>query len=232
MSRKDTILIAILVNIGVLTVLFMTSIKHQPLLINAAGEIAIETKSGSLVAPKQALDQVDLVLSQYEEKKKTAEVSPPPPEIPKKEPEMIIPATTYAFESKTEGKKELPATVTFESTHPTDWMAIEVKSGDVLEKIARHHGCTVEEIKKANHLSSPHLYIGQTLYVPKASVRSQAQTHSSSVSEPIYYVVKPGDNPWTIAMKNQLKIEELLRLNNLDELKAKKLKPGDKLRIK
>jgi hypothetical protein len=32
-------------------------------------------------------------------------------------------------------------------------------------------------------------------------------------------------------MKNQMKVDELLRLNNLDEEKAKRLKPGDQLRI-
>jgi LysM repeat protein len=166
MSRKDTILIAILVNIGVLTVLFMTSIKHPTLMINSSGEVAIETKSAALPAPKQALDQVDLVLSQYEEKKKTIEIAPPPPveHRVREQPAMVIPATSHSFESKKE-----PALVANSDLTPSDWITIEIKSGDVLEKIAKNHGCSVEELKRVNHLSSPHLYIGQTLYVPKAT---------------------------------------------------------------
>ncbi len=230
MSRKDTILIAILVNVGVLTILFMTSIKHPTLVINSGGEISIETKNSNPIAPKQALDQVDLVLSQYEEKKKNMEIAPPV-EIAKKEPELVIPATTFAFEQKTEPKKDNAPSVAYEDLPPVDWITIEIKSGDVLEKIAKNHGCSVEEIKRVNHLSSPHLYIGQTIYVPKTSIKAVSSPQNEP-QEAKYYVVKQGDNPWTIAMKNQLKIEELLRLNNLDESKAKKLKPGDRLRIK
>ncbi len=47
-----------------------------------------------------------------------------------------------------------------------------------------------------------------------------------------YYTMKVGDNPWVIAMKHHMKVEELLRLNGLNEEKARKLKPGDRLRIK
>jgi hypothetical protein len=57
-------------------------------------------------------------------------------------------------------------------------------------------------------------------------------SESKVVDEGKYYIVKSGDNPWSIAIKNHIKFDELLRLNHLDEEKAKKLKPGDKLRIK
>ena len=47
-----------------------------------------------------------------------------------------------------------------------------------------------------------------------------------------YYTVKPGDNPWTIAMKHHIKVDDLLKMNDLDNHKAKKLRPGDKLKIR
>ena len=47
-----------------------------------------------------------------------------------------------------------------------------------------------------------------------------------------FYTVKQGDNPWTIAVKNQLKVDELLKLNDLNDEKARRLRPGDKLRIR
>jgi LysM repeat protein len=53
-----------------------------------------------------------------------------------------------------------------------------------------------------------------------------------TASAPDYYTVKVGDNPWTIAMKHHMKVEELLRINSLNEEKARKLKPGDRLRIR
>ncbi len=47
-----------------------------------------------------------------------------------------------------------------------------------------------------------------------------------------YYTVKVGDNPWSIAMKHHMKVEELLKLNGLNEENARKLKPGNRLRIR
>ena len=49
---------------------------------------------------------------------------------------------------------------------------------------------------------------------------------------PEYYTMKVGDNPWAIAMKHHMKVEELLRLNGLNEERARKLKPGDRLRTR
>ncbi len=116
---------------------------------------------------------------------------------------------------------------------------IIVKQGDTLDKIAKNYRATVSEIMRLNRLTDSRLHIGQILYVPKndeflfdakQSPMSEIPT-SSNKTEAKYYIVKHGDNPWTIAIKNGIKVEELLRLNNLDENKAKKLKPGDKLRI-
>ncbi|NGX46548.1 MAG: hypothetical protein K940chlam2_01740, partial [Chlamydiae bacterium] len=44
--------------------------------------------------------------------------------------------------------------------------------------------------------------------------------------------VVSGDNPWTIAVKNRIKVDQLLKLNGLNEEKARCLKPGDRLRIR
>ena len=47
-----------------------------------------------------------------------------------------------------------------------------------------------------------------------------------------FYVVKEGDSPWAIALSNGIRLDELLKLNGLDEQKARKLRPGDRLRIR
>jgi len=81
------------------------------------------------------------------------------------------------------------------------------------------------------------LRIGQVLKIPpKTAIISTASSPASppsqsAASTPKHYIVKNGDNPWTIAVKNHMKVEDLLKLNNLDQEKARKLKPGDKLII-
>jgi LysM repeat protein len=114
---------------------------------------------------------------------------------------------------------------------------VTVKRGDTLEKIARAHKTSVEEIIKLNHLPSSFLRIGQVLKLPtKGSSVPKMATAQSRPRAPEagldYYTVKVGDNPWTIAMKHHLKVDELLKLNGLNEEKARKLKPGDRLRIR
>lgn len=42
----------------------------------------------------------------------------------------------------------------------------QVQSGDSLEKIARKHQISVEELKRVNHLSSDKIVVGQTLAIP------------------------------------------------------------------
>lgn len=101
-----------------------------------------------------------------------------------------------------------------------------VKAGDSLERIAKLYNTSVEEIISLNNLSNSFLRVGQVLKVPKV-VKVEP-----IVKEEVYYIVKPGDNPWTISMKHHIKVEELLRINNLDEHKAKRLRPGDKLKIR
>jgi peptidoglycan DL-endopeptidase LytF len=126
----------------------------------------------------------------------------------------------------------LPAVTTISQA---EYAEIKVKKGDVLEKIAKQHRTTVDQIIALNKLPSTNLRIGQTLKIPqgKSSTATPAiqtaQNAASSASK--YYVVKNGDNPWTIAVKNHMKVDELLKLNNLDQEKARKLKPGDKLLI-
>jgi LysM repeat protein len=124
------------------------------------------------------------------------------------------------------------------SSPSTGLQEAHVKKGDTLEKIARAHHTTVDEIIKLNHLPSSFLRVGQVLKLPAEKTLS-AKTAKSAMPEklkqdtgPDYYTVKVGDNPWMIAIKHHLKLEELLKLNGLNEEKARKLKPGDRLRIK
>ena len=90
---------------------------------------------------------------------------------------------------------------------PSTVMSIEegsvykVKSGDTLYKIALEYNTTVDEVKKANNLTSNMISIGQKLIVP-----NELET---------IYTVKPGDNLYQIARKFNTTVDKLITLNNL-----------------
>lgn len=76
-----------------------------------------------------------------------------------------------------------------------------VKKGDTLYSIASGLNTTVDELKKANNLTSNMISIGQKLIVP-----NELET---------IYTVKPGDNLYQIARKFNTTVDKLITLNNL-----------------
>jgi LysM repeat protein len=228
MSRRDTIIIAALLNAGLLVVLFTTALKtdSNPSAI-ATAEISLDSnKALDIPSRKEALvkpsgDEVDQVLRDYNHAQPLA--ATPPPAV------LNFVDEIHAITKVSPEAPKTPAASSIE---------VVVKKGDVLEKIAKTHHTTVEEIMKQNHLTSSHLQIGQVLKITSKNESSSSKTktdNSQSVtaaSGAKYYTVKSGDNPWTIAVKNHMKVDELLKLNNLDAEKARKLKPGDQLRIR
>lgn len=113
---------------------------------------------------------------------------------------------------------------------------ITVKKGDSLDKIARANGTTIEAIKRLNQLKNEKLSIGQQLRVPvgfkKSNPIAVEPVKTQESSEAVYYTIKSGDNPWKIAKQLRIDMEDLLRLNNLNEEKARNLKVGDKIRVR
>ncbi len=223
MNRRDTILVAVLVNVGLVVTLFILGIKPASSIeLAKVGELKKNEKPEELTTSKKkddglAIDQVDQILSKYMAEEEAKEVEPV--EVKKSQPSLVEPIATLPIMEKTlalAGMKE-----------------VIVRQGDALEKIAKVHQTTVEEIMKINGLTHSRLQIGQILNVPlgTGAAPSVVKAVPALAKEAKYYVVKNGDNPWTIAIKNKIRVEELLRLNNLDEAKAKKLKPGDRLRI-
>lgn len=79
-----------------------------------------------------------------------------------------------------------------------------VKKGDSLYAIAREYGISVDELKRANNLSSNNLSIGMVLTIPKESIPSEN-----------IYIVKPGDSLYKIANMYGMSVNELKSLNNL-----------------
>ena len=77
-----------------------------------------------------------------------------------------------------------------------------VKSGDSLYSIAKKYGVTVDELKKANGLTSNNLSLNQKLVIPEAKGE-------------IGYIVKSGDSLYSIAKKYNVTVDELKKANGL-----------------
>lgn len=208
MSRRDTIIVAVLVNAGLLMVLFATATKSKASKIDTPTQIAQEIPVIEKKPTKQvAASTLDKLLFSSEE--------------------IFVPESAVEEE-------ELYMTQKME---PQNYVTITVKQGDALDKIARANNTTIAQLMQLNELASSQLQLGQRLKVPitanvAATQQQTAPISSTSTKPEDFYIVKDGDNPWLIATKSHVKLEELLRLNNLDEKKAKKLRPGDRLRIR
>jgi LysM repeat protein len=256
MSRRDTIIVAALINAGLLIILFVSALKNP-----GPSDIAVqvpEKMSQTYVdmttsqEPKVVIgDEVDQVLSQYSKPNplQQAAIAAAPETFASEPMQSVEPVAASSAQSSfvedlnalakaPESSSLQEAVAVSQPVSSSGFVEVRVKKGDVLEKIAKNHRTSVQEIMKINKLSSTSLKIGQVLKVPSSIVvaktttvkePSVAQTSDSAVK---YYTVKSGDNPWTIAVKNHIKVEELLRLNNMDEAKARKLKPGDQIRIR
>jgi peptidoglycan endopeptidase LytF len=221
MSRRDTIIIAVLLNAGLLIVLFATSLKTDKaedvpsaitvLASNQSEELLPQTPKATPIVAPAIPDQVDQAIQSY--------VTPQVGAVVENSPNFLADLEPLAA-SVPQPQINLPAEA---------YKEVTVKKGDVLERIARQNQVSVSEIMKANKLTSTRLKIGQVLKIPSAVSTKTVSAPSASGTQ--YYTVKAGDNPWTIAVKHHMKVEELLKLNNMDEQKARRLKAGDKIRI-
>lgn len=251
MTKRDMIIIAILVNTGLLAVLFMMAINSDsdtvtdPITIQQPiAEVTLnvpsQTVSEPTFTPPAQSDESDVSLKEF---------STDPAPLPVLQEES---ASTHFDEEESlaeEAPKQVKPKLEAEQPKESEKKVVEVtvKRGDSLDKIARANGTTIKEIKDTNKLTSTRLDIGQVLKVPVGSKKSApAQATSKPASKPAkkdenkqvassdiqYYTIKAGDNPWKIARQFHLKVDDLLKLNNMDEDKARNLKAGDKIRIK
>jgi len=108
-------------------------------------------------------------------------------------------------------------------TNPSTTFIYTVKKGDSLYNIARRYETTVNEIISLNNLKSINLSIGQQLVVP--------ETGESVTSLPEYtnYVVKRGDNLYSIARNFNTTADQIIKDNNLS---SQVLSIGQNLKIR
>ena len=242
MDRKKTIVAAVMINAGILTVLFIAAMtmREEPVAepelgranarlndpkplfkeiveIPTPAPLAVETQSSPAAPPVSfALPAVA-----FEEQKPALASAPEAQQAP-----AVLATTAPAIAAQPTASA---------ASQPSSAVEIEVQKGDSLEKLAKKHHTSVDEIIKLNQLPSSFLRVGQRLKIstqktiegpkPKAALPAGSD-HAE------YYTMKVGDNPWSIAMKHHMKVDELLKLNGLNEKSARKLKPGDRLKIR
>ena len=80
-----------------------------------------------------------------------------------------------------------------------------VKSGDTLYSIARKYDTTVNKLTTLNNLSSSNLSIGQIIKIPTSTQNANEQS----------YIVKSGDNLYSIANKFNTTVSKIMNRNNL-----------------
>ncbi len=81
-----------------------------------------------------------------------------------------------------------------------------VKPGDTLYRIAQEYKISIDELKKANNLSSNILTINQELIIPQQEVEEK---------DYVVYQVEKGDTLYSIAKKYNTKVDTIKSYNNL-----------------
>ena len=100
-----------------------------------------------------------------------------------------------------------------------DYIIYIVKNGDSLYSIANSFNVTVEELLTLNRLNSPEVYIGEQLLIPRNGIE---------IVGVIDYTIKPGDTLWKIANNCNVKVDDIVKLNNLD---STIIYPGQKIKL-
>jgi len=96
-----------------------------------------------------------------------------------------------------------------------------IKSGEVLWRIAAHHGTTWQVLAHHNNLANPNqLRVGQTIFIPAAGAAHQA---------PTMHTVVRGDTLWGIARRHNTTWQKLQHYNNI--VNPALIRPGQRITI-
>lgn len=219
MSRRDTIIIAVLINACLLVILFATSITKKEEPHYASNYESPVTPS----VPNVQFEDIERTL--VKEMKPVAESYPLSSQIIAQAP--LQPVKAPLKQVKQVEEKPTPKVNPKPASKPVECAEITVKSGDYLERISRENGVSVSEIMSYNNLKTTQLKIGQVLKVP---LKEPSKNNSAKLKVK-QYIVKVGDTPWSIANDNKMPLDDLLKLNHLDKESSRRLKPGDTLYI-
>ena len=98
-----------------------------------------------------------------------------------------------------------------------------VKSGNSLFSIANRCGVTTKRIQEVNKLTSFNVSIGQSITIPEPAKTAPVETSLKK------YMVKKGENAFSIASGHNMPIDRFLSINNLSS--GSKIFPGQKVYV-
>ncbi|ANH78701.1 lytic transglycosylase [Candidatus Chlamydia sanziniae] len=226
MNRRNMVITAVLVNTILLAALFVTSKRARVKDYAQDYREFTASKVTKIISPEEKnTDKLNPVVSPSTTIVKEELAA----QFIENKPTILTPT---AIPSKCE-ISEAASPQQIKETSKETYATVIVKKGDFLERIARANHTTVAILMQINDLTSTQLKIGQVIKVPILDASEIAKNPQTKIlSSDDYYIVQEGDSPWTIALRNHIRLEELLQLNDLDEQKARRLKPGDKLRMR
>ncbi len=111
----------------------------------------------------------------------------------------------------------------------------QIKRGDTLGDIAKRHGTSVTQLKKANNMRSTRVRVGGTLTIPTGpagkmmAATAPKPTAKRSTTRSTKHRVRPGDTLWGIARTHKVSHRRLAAWNGLSVKDT--LKPGQLLRL-
>lgn len=226
MKKKDIMFGIATINALLLCLLFVIGLSTEK------KEVAL---ADQLDKSRPAMLQVQPIITENTSEKKLLD-SPSDEQIVYQLPKAPKPAVDEKVTQETKSPMPMAPVAKVEEPEKKEEekiVDITVVKNDTLEALSRKHNSSVDKIIAYNHLKSPLLKIGQKLEIPQnITVIKDKIEPKKEVDITEFYTVKVGDNPWTIAMKHHMKVSALLKLNNLDDRSSRKIKPGDKLRVR
>ena len=195
MNRKDMIIVAVLLNVVILSVLFVLAVNTEdPLVGDSADighEIVVENKLPvKLNNPPTLLAVVDEPLEEDKLELILSDLDAPESDPQPRDQEWALFATR-----PTEVESKIA-----EQIDSDNIVEIYVKKGDSLDRIARANATTVQSIRSLNGLRNDHLKIGQVLNVDVGSAKKISDQRSNRAnaiyagdrSEKYFYLSKRG----------------------------------------
>jgi membrane-bound lytic murein transglycosylase D len=115
------------------------------------------------------------------------------------------------------------------------WDRYEIKPGDTLSAIAIKLNTNVQVLTSVNQIKENKIIAGDSLLVPRttdfsllANINKNNQVRRR-LPVPNIYIVRPGDNLWTIARRFDLKSRDIANRNKIDINSI--LQPGQELQL-
>lgn len=219
LSRKELIVIALLLNLGVLSVIVSLATsgkKEEPK--SDARVAAIATEPLRETQPKETSDKV---LNQPQKEMGAASFD----EIDQILEEYI------PLDDSIGDKLSKESVVKAETDRTKDTSPSHSKPTPPLKQAASKE---VPLAKKSPAKEEKKLVVKDDKKSTSSATTAKqtAAKSNEKVSDDTFYVVQPGDNPWKIAKKFHISFDKLLELNNLNEKRARNLKVGERLKIR